>query len=114
MIAPFRIRGRTASACAGAVNDIVVDQRGAMKKFDDGGKPNRAAVSAACVTRRKEQKRGTQPLPSTTQQIGDNFGDGGKGRVTLPRKFLFDQNEVVADQIKYLLDRQQRDGASPA
>jgi len=32
----------------------------------------------------------------------------------LPRKLLFDQNEVVADQIKYLFDRQQRDGMSPA
>jgi hypothetical protein len=31
----------------------------------------------------------------------------------LPRKFLFDQSEVVTDQIKNLFHRQQSDSVSP-
>jgi len=30
----------------------------------------------------------------------------------LPREFLLDKSEIVADQIKNLFDRQQRDGVS--
>jgi hypothetical protein len=32
----------------------------------------------------------------------------------LPREFLFDQDEIVADEIKNFFGREQRDGLSPA
>jgi hypothetical protein len=34
--------------------------------------------------------------------------------VALPRELLFDQDEVVANEIKNLFGREQRDGLSPA
>jgi hypothetical protein len=114
MIAPLGICRGTATARASAVNDIVMNQRGTVEKFDNSSESNRAAVFAARVTRRKKQEGGTQPLPTPTEQVRGDFRDSRKRRITLPREFLLDLNEVVADQIKYLFDRQQRDGVSPA
>ena len=37
MIAPAGIRRGAAAARVGAIDHIVVDQRGAVKQFDDGG-----------------------------------------------------------------------------
>jgi hypothetical protein len=91
-----------------------MDQRGAVEKLDDRCEANRAAVFAACVASGKKQKRWPQPLPSSSEQVRSDFRDSRKSSVALTRKFLFDQNEVIADQIKYLFDRQQRDGMSPA
>jgi hypothetical protein len=97
MIAPLGICRGAAPARAGAVNNIVMDQRGAMKKFDDRSKSNRAAVFAACVVGGKKQKRWPQPLPSAAQQIRGDFRDSRKRRVALPRELLLDLNEVVSD-----------------
>jgi hypothetical protein len=91
-----------------------MDQRGAVEKLDDRCEADSAAIFAACVAGGKKQKRWPQPFPSAAQQISGNFRYGRERRVTLPHEFLFDQNEVVADEIKYLFDRQQRDGVSPA
>jgi hypothetical protein len=85
-----------------------------VEKFDHRCEANRAAVFAACVAGGEKQKRWPQPLPSSSEQVRGDFRDRRKSSVALPRKLLFDQNEVVADQIKYLFDRQQRDGMSPA
>jgi hypothetical protein len=91
-----------------------MDQRGAVEKLDDRCEADSAAIFAACVAGGKKQKRWPQSFPSAAQQIRGDFRDRRKSSVALPRKLLFDQNEVVADQIKYLFDRQQRDGVSPA
>ena len=84
-----------------------------MQKLDDGGEANGAAVFAARVTSGKEQERGAQTLPSAAEQIGRDFRDSGEGCVALTREFFLDQDEVVADEIKNLLCREQRDGKSP-
>jgi hypothetical protein len=91
-----------------------MNQRGTVEKFDDSSESNRAAVFAACVARGKQQKSWPQPLPTPTEQVRGDFRDSGKRRVALPRELFLDQNEVVTDQIKYLFDRQQCDGVSPA
>jgi hypothetical protein len=85
-----------------------------VQKLDDGGEADGAAVFAARVTRGKEQERGAHALPSPTQQIGGDFRDSGEGGVALPRELFFDQDEIVADEIKNLFCREQRDGLSPA
>ena len=53
VIAPAGIRGGPAAAGVGAVDDVVVDQRGAVQQFDDGGEANGAAAG---VRRRSECK----------------------------------------------------------
>src|SRR5258708_40127841 len=113
MIAASGIGGGAAAARVGAVDHVVVNQRCAMQKLDDGGKANGATVLAARVTRGKEQERGTHALPSPAQQILGDFRDGRKRGIALPPKLFLDQNEVVADQIKNLFSRQKRVGLYP-
>ena len=88
-------------------------RRRAVEKFDDRGEANGAAIRAAGIACGKEQQRGAQALPSAAQQIRGDFRNRRKGGFALPREFLFDQNEVVADEIKNLFDRQQSDGVLP-
>jgi hypothetical protein len=90
-----------------------MDQRRAVQKFDDRGKANSAAIFAARIACGKKQERGTQALPSPAQQIRGDFGDGRKGGIALPRELFFDQDEIVANEIKNLFSREQRDGKSP-
>jgi len=85
-----------------------------VQKFDDGSEANGAAIPAARVACGEEQESGAQALPSPAEQIRSDFRDSGEGRVALPGKLLFDQDEVVADEIKNLFGREQRDGLSPA
>src|SRR5580693_2682076 len=113
MIAPSRIGGRAAATRVRAVDDVVVDKSRAVEKFDDRGEPNGAAIRAACMASGEKQESGAQTLPAAAQEIGGDFGDRRKGGFALPREFLLDQHEVVADQIKNLFDRQQGDCASP-
>jgi len=84
-----------------------------MQEFYHGGQTNGAAIGAACVARGEKQERRPQPLSAAAEQIGSNFRNRRKSSFALPREFLLDQSEIVADQIKNLFDRQQRDGVSP-
>src|SRR6202171_5181444 len=84
-----------------------------MQKFHDGGEADGAAILAARIACGKEQERGTHALPSPAQQIRSDFRDGRKGGIALSRELFLDQNEVVADEIKNLFSREQRDGKSP-
>ncbi len=90
-----------------------MNQRGAVQEFYDGGQADRAAIGASCVARREKQKRRPQPLPTTAEQVRGDFRNRRKSSFALPREFFLDQREIVADQIKNLFDRQQRDGVSP-
>jgi hypothetical protein len=85
-----------------------------VQKFDDGGEANGAVILAARVVCGEEQKSGAQALPSPAKQIRCDFRDSGEGGVALPRELFLDEDEVVADEIKNLFSREQRDGLSPA
>src|SRR6266481_9318502 len=113
MIAPFGIGGRAAAACVGAVDHVIVNQRCAMQKLDHSSEADRAAILATCITTGKKQERGTHALPSAAKQIRSDFRNGRKTGVALPREFFFNQQKVVADEIKNLFSREQRDGKSP-
>src|SRR5260370_31055859 len=113
MIAPFGIGGGAAAACVGAVDHVVVNQRCAVQKLDDSGKADGTAIFATCVTRGKKQESGTHALPSAAEQVLGDFGNRRKGGIALPREFFFNQKKVVADEIKNLFSREQRDGKSP-
>jgi len=90
-----------------------VDQRGAVQEFYDGSQTDGAAISASGMARGEKQERGPQPLSATAEQVRSDFRNRRKGSFALPREFFLDQREIVADQIKNLFDRQQRDGVSP-
>jgi len=67
-----------AAARVGAVDHVVVDQRGAVQKFDDGGEANGAAILAARVACGEKQESGAQALPSPAEQVRGDFRDSGK------------------------------------
>jgi len=90
-----------------------MDQRRAVQKFDNGGEADGAAIFTARVACGKEQERGTHALSTTAEQIRSNFRHGRKGGIALPRELFLDQDEVVADEIKNLFSREQRDSKPP-
>jgi len=85
-----------------------------VQKLDDSGKADGTAIFAACVTRGKKQESGTHAFPSAAEQVFGDFGNRRKGGIALARQLLLDQKKVVADEIKNLFGREQRDGLSPA
>src|SRR6267143_2866052 len=84
-----------------------------MQEFYYGGQTDGAAIGAPCVARREKQERRTQALPAAAEQVCGDFRNRRKSSFALPREFFLDQSEIVADKIKNLFDRQQRDGVSP-
>jgi hypothetical protein len=103
VIAPPGIGRGTAAASVSTIDDIVVNQGGAMKKFDDGREPDGAATigfASGSVAVTKEQEGGPKALPSPTEEIGGYFGDRLKGRGALAGKFLLDLNEVFPHQLE--------------
>ncbi len=107
MIPPAGIRGGPAASRVGAIDDIVVDQRGAMNQFHDGAQPHSGSAAVARVSGGKQQKRGTQALASASQQIAGDLGHWFAREAGLLRQFLLDAREVVAHQIENLFNRQQ-------
>ena len=73
VVSPARIRRRASAAHVGAVDHVVVDQRGAMDQLDDRAQPDRAVSLVSRISRGKQQQRGTQPLASASQQVAARF-----------------------------------------
>lgn len=114
MISPARIRGGPSAARVRAVDYIVMNQRGAVQKLDDGGETDSAAFGTlARVTRGKKQKRGPQALSSSAQKIAGDLRNRLEGGGGLSREFLLDRGEVVADEIENFPGRQKWDGFPP-
>jgi hypothetical protein len=109
VIAPAGIRGGAAAAGVGTVDDIVVNERGAVEKFDDGGELDGAAgiaFASGSVAVSKQEQCGAEALPSPAEEIAGDFRDGLVGRGALAREFLLDLHEVFAHQFKNLFDGQ--------
>jgi len=70
MIAPTGVGRRTAAARVGAIDDIVVNQRGTVEQFDDSRELDGTAtvgVPASRIAMAKKQQSRPQPLPSPAQ-----------------------------------------------
>src|SRR5579885_245424 len=113
MIAPARIRGRPPAPRVRAVDYVVVDQRGAVKQFHDGGKPDGSFAARSRITVREQQQRRPQPLSPAAQKIRCDFRDRLESGRALPRQFLLDEREIVPHQLKNLFRCQKRDGLPP-
>jgi hypothetical protein len=114
MISPARIGGGAPPAGIGAIDYVIVNQRGAVEKLDDGRQANGAgAALSCCVSVAQEQEGGPEAFPSAAKKIRGDLGNWLEGNGALAGEFLFDENEVVANEIKNLLSREQRDGLPP-
>jgi hypothetical protein len=86
MVAPAGIGRGAAPASVGTIDDIIMNQGSAMKKFDDGGEPDGAAtigLATTSVAMTKEQESRPKALPSPAEKVAGNFGDRLKGRGAL-------------------------------
>ena len=83
-----------------------------MEEFNDGGKVNGALAICTRVAVGKQEQRRAEALSSPAQQIAGDFADRLERGSTLAGKLLFDQNQVVADEVEDFLDGQKRDGRS--
>ena len=81
-----------------------------MKKFDHGGKADGSGTVRTGVGVGQQQKCGAKALAASTEKIAGDFADGLISAGALTRQFLFDKDEVVANQIENFLDCQKRDG----
>jgi hypothetical protein len=68
-----------------------------MQQFDNSSKPNRSGAVSAGVAIAENQQSRPEALAAATKKVGGNFGDGLESRGALPRKLLFDEDEIVAD-----------------
>jgi len=109
MIAPAGIGGGAAAAGVGAVDDVVVNESGAVKEFDYGGELDSAAgvaFAARGVAVGEEEQRGAEAFPSPAEEIAGDFGNRLVGGGALAREFLLDLHEVIAHQFKNLFHGQ--------
>src|SRR5690348_2183413 len=113
MIAPARIRRGPPAPRGRAVDDVVMNQRGAVQQLDHRCQTDRSLAPPAGVRVAKKQKRGTQPLPPAAEKIAGNFRNRLERNRALPRKFFLDKHEVVSHQIKNLFGCEQRDSLPP-
>ena len=90
-----------------------MNQRSAVEKLDNSGKPDRSGRALARVARGEEQKRGTQALSASAQKIAGDLRNRLEGRRGLSREFLLDRGKVVADKIKNFPGRQKCYGLPP-
>jgi hypothetical protein len=107
MISPARIGGGPPTPRIGAINHIVMDQRGAVNQLDHGAQAHGNASVVARISGGEQQKRGAQALSSPAKQIAGDFGDGLPRKTSLLREFFLYAREVVAYQIKNLFNREQ-------
>src|SRR5262245_19695177 len=71
-----------------------------------------ALTIRTCVVVGEKEQRGTETLSSSAEEIAGDFADRLKRGSALAGKLLFDQDQVVADQVEDFLYGQKRDGRS--
>jgi len=113
VIAPAGIGGRAAAASVSAVDDVVVDERGTMKKFDYSGETDGAWTIFAGVRIGKQKQRWAQAFAASAKKIACDFADRLISGGALAGELLLDEDQVVAHQIEDFFNRQKRDGTSP-
>jgi hypothetical protein len=102
VIAPAGVGGGATAARVCAVDDIVVDERGAVNHFDDRAQGNGSAALVAAGSGGEQKQSGTKALAAAFAKIAADFSNGLDGLPGLRGDFAFDQGKVLANQIKNL------------
>jgi hypothetical protein len=66
------------------------------------------------ITSGQEKERRPQAFTAATQKIAGDLGNRLEGGTTLSRQLLFDEDEVISNEIENLPGGEQRDGLPPA
>src|SRR5689334_18306542 len=110
MISPARVRGRTPAPRVGAIDDIIMDQGGAVQQLDDSSQANRNVFATPGVACGQQQQSGTQPFAASRKQVGSDFGDRLKGIAGLASQLALNQDQIVPYEVENLSSSEQRDG----
>ena len=68
-----------------------------MEKLHDRRQADRTGAVCASITIAKYEQRRAQPFAAATEKIAGYFRNWFECGGTLPRKFFFDEDEIVAD-----------------
>jgi hypothetical protein len=113
MIAPPRICRGASAAGIGAVDDVVVNQRGAVEKLDDGRESDGTVTGTAGVSRGEKKQCRAQAFSAAAEEVAGNFRHRLKSGRALSGQFLFDEDEIISDEIENFPGCEQRDGRPP-
>ncbi len=96
--APFRDSGRLAAPFAGAVHDVVMNQRGEMDEFHHDGEVDMGRSRLACRLRGEQNKRGADALAAAFERVADVTRNAGIEFLHLKLQPLLDFVEIAADR----------------
>ena len=109
VIAPAGIGGRAAAASVRAIDDVVVDEGGAVDHLDDSAERNGSGALIAAGAGSEKKQRGTKALAAALAEIASDFGDGLDGFAGLGSDLALDEDEVVTNQVKNFANGQDGD-----
>ena len=100
--APARVRGQPAAAGLGAVDDVVVDERGRVDELDDGRVEHRAIPGVAAEPGRQQQHGRPHALAAAHLDVLAHLRDELDARLEVTGELALDVRELVADRLEDL------------
>ena len=97
-----------AAAGVGAVDDVVVDQRGGVHHLDHRAQADGARAGVAKLMRGQQQQRGANALAAALAQVLGDFGDGADAGGGVAAQLLLDRHEVFPQQLEDFSRRRYR------
>ena len=105
LVAPGGVGRRAAAARVGAVDDVVVDQRGGVHHLHHRAQADGAGAGVAEQVRGEQQQRRPDALAAALAQVFGNFGDGADAGGGVAAQLLLDRHEVFPQQLEDLSRR---------
>src|SRR5688500_7843443 len=102
VVAPARMGGQPAAAHVGAVDDVVVYQRGGVNELHDRRIEHGAVASVSAQSRSHQQHRGAHALAAAFLYVPAHLGDQRDARLDVLYKLLLDGFEILTDRLEDL------------
>ncbi len=96
------MHGQPAAPQVGAVDDVVVDERGRMDELDHRGVEDRAISRVARQARRHQQDGRTDPLAAALLDVAPHFGDQRDARLDVADELTLDGLEILSNGLEDL------------
>ena len=102
VVAPARMHGEAAAAQVGAVDDVVVHERGGVDELDDRGVEHGAIALVAAQPGRHQQHGGAHALAAAVLDVAAHLGNQRDARLDVADELLLDRLEITADRFEDL------------
>ena len=104
-VAPGGVGRGAAAAGVGAVDDVVVDQRGGVHHLDHRAEADGALARVAEQMRGQQQQRRPDALAAALAQVFGDLSDGADAGGSVAAQLLLHRDEVLPQQLKDLSRR---------